>query len=75
MKEDDLKRFGRVKAGYEPINRSTIKKPKSASLWFDDGAVNKLLKNNISFPMAEYHRKKYIELGYKRKYLSIKYAV
>ena len=49
MKEDDLKRFGRVKAGYEPINRSTIKKPKSASLWFDDGAVKKKLENNVSF--------------------------
>ena len=46
MKEDDLRRFGRVKAGYEPINRSTIKKPKSASLWFDDGAVKKKLENN-----------------------------
>ena len=51
MKEDDLKRFGRVKAGYEPINRSTIKKPKSASLWFDDGVVKKKLENNISFAL------------------------
>ena len=75
MDKDELSRFGRIKAGYEPIRKEPIKKPISASLWFNDGIVNKLLKNNISFPMAEYHRKKYIELGYKRKHLSIKYAV
>lgn len=74
MKEDDLKRFGRVKAGYEPINRSTIKKPKSASLWFDDGVVKKKLENNISFALAQTIKKSYIKKGYNPSYLKLKYS-
>lgn len=74
MKEDDLKRFGRVKAGYEPINRSTIKKPKSASLWFDDGVVKKKLENNISFALAQVFKTSYIKKGYNPSYLKLKYS-
>lgn len=74
MKEDDLKRFGRVKAGYEPINRSTIKKPKSASLWFDDGVVKKKLENNISFALAQALKTSYIKKGHNPSYLKLKYS-
>lgn len=74
MKEDDLKRFGRVKAGYEPINRSTIKKPKSASLWFDDGVIKKKLGNNISFALAQTIKTSYIKKGYNPSYLKLKYS-
>ena len=74
MKEDVLKRFGRVKAGYEPINRSTIKKPKSASLWFDDGVVKKKLENNISFALAQTLKTSYIKNGYNSSYLKVKYS-
>ena len=74
MKEDDLKRFGRVKAGYESINRSTIKKPKSASLWFDDGVVKKKLENNISFALAQALKTSYIKKGYNPSYLKLKYS-
>ena len=72
MKKDVLRRFGRVKAGYEPINRSTIKKPKSASLWFDDGVVKKKLKNNISFTLAQTLKTSYIKKGYNPSYLKVK---
>ena len=74
MKEADLKRFGRVKAGYEPINRSTIKKPKSASLWFDDGVVKKKLENKISFALAQTLKTSYIKKGYNPSYLKLKYS-
>ena len=74
MKEDDLRRFRRVKAGYEPINRSTIKKPKSASLWFDDGVVKKKLENNISFALAQTLKTSYIKKGYNPSYLKVKYS-
>ena len=74
MKEDVLKRFGRVKAGYEPINRSTIKKPKSASLWFDDGVIKKKLENNISFALAQTLKTSYIKNGYNSSYLKVKYS-
>ena len=74
MKEDVLKRFGRVKAGYEHKNRSTIKKPKSASLWFDDGVVKKKLENNISFALAQTLKTSYIKKGYNPSYLKVKYS-
>lgn len=61
------KRFGRVKAGYEPIEHKP--KPKYGSIWVD----GVLYRENLPFPLLQHIRNQLVREGYSKKRIRIGY--
>lgn len=67
LSQEQRKRFGRIKAGYESIGKSP--RPTHGDLWID-GVI---WKANLPFALLQYLRKKYIAEGVDKKRITLKY--
>lgn len=64
--------FGRIKAGYN-VSNSKVRKPKNGSLVLVEGKHETILKNDLPFSLIQFHKRQYIQKGYKSENLKVRY--
>lgn len=68
--EEQRRRFGRVQAGYEAIEKKPKVKPTHGKILID-GIV---YRENLPFPLLQHLKTELIRDGYPKKRISIKYC-
>lgn len=64
--------FGRIKAGYS-VSSYEVRKPKNGSLVLVEGKHETILKNDLPFSLIQFHKRQYIQKGYKSENLKVRY--